>query len=122
MAVLTEPRGKPARTHYAVEQRMGLRAARLQCRLETGRTHQIRVHCTHIGHPLVGDPLYGRVSATRLDGLGPESADFVKQFPRQALHAGVIGFDHPVSGQTMRMESELPRDIKLLIDNIKTQS
>ncbi len=118
MAVLAEPRGKPARTHYAVEKRMGLRAALVQCRLETGRTHQIRVHCAHIGHPLVGDPLYGRVSAARLDGLGPDSADFVKRFPRQALHASVIGFDHPASGKAVRIESDLPNDIKMLIGKL----
>lgn len=119
MTVLEEMRGKPARTHYMVTQRFGLRASMITCRLETGRTHQIRVHCTHISHPLIGDPLYGRLTAARLDGLDPISTDFVRQFPRQALHASVIGFEHPDSGKNIRIESDLPRDIKRLIKNLK---
>ena len=115
MAVVTAPRGKSARTGYAVEKRLGLRATLVACRLATGRTHQIRVHCTHIGHPLVGDPLYGRVSAARVDSLDPAAATFVKRFPRQALHASVIGFDHPINGEKVRIEIDLPNDIKELI-------
>ena len=119
MAVVEETRGKPARTHYEVEQRFGLRAALIACRLETGRTHQIRVHCTHVGHPLVGDPLYGRISAARLYGLGRGSAEFVRRFPRQALHASVIGFDHPKSGERIRIESKIPNDIIELTENFQ---
>ena len=116
MAVLAEPRGKPARTYYKVKRQFGLRAVLIECRLETGRTHQIRVHCTHIGHPLIGDPLYGRTSAARLDGLDPDTTQLVKNFPRQALHASVIGFDHPTSGEKIVIESDLPHDINRLID------
>jgi 23S rRNA pseudouridine1911/1915/1917 synthase len=119
MAVQEERRGKAARTHYKVTQRLGLRASLITCRLETGRTHQIRVHCTYIGHPLIGDPLYGRLSAARLDGLDPDSASFIRQFPRQALHASVIGFVHPKNGNSIRVESNLPIDINKLIGNLK---
>ena len=115
MAVIGEPRGKSARTHYNVERRFSLRAALITCRLETGRTHQIRVHCSHLGHPMIGDPLYGRLRVARLAGLEPNSAEFVRQFPRQALHACVIGFKHPRNGEKIRIESDLPIDIKLLI-------
>jgi 23S rRNA pseudouridine1911/1915/1917 synthase len=118
MAVVDDNQGKPARTHYTVVQRFGVRATLIECRLETGRTHQIRVHCTHIRHPLIGDPQYGRTSAARLDGLTPQSATFVRQFPRQALHASVIGFDHPTTGERIRIESELPNDINELITNL----
>lgn len=118
MAVVSDNQGKPARTHYTVVQRFGIRAALVECRLETGRTHQIRVHCTHIRHPLIGDPQYGRTSAARLDGLTPQSAAFIRQFPRQALHASVIGFDHPSSGERLRIECELPNDINELITNL----
>jgi 23S rRNA pseudouridine1911/1915/1917 synthase len=118
MAVVADNQGKQARTHYTVIQRLGIRASVIECRLETGRTHQIRVHCTHIRHPLIGDPQYGRTSAARLDGLSPPSATFVRQFPRQALHASVIGFDHPSSGERIRIENELPNDINELITNL----
>ncbi len=109
-------RGKPARTHYRTERRLGLRAALIECRLETGRTHQIRVHCAHIGHSVIGDPNYGRRDATRLKGLTPDAAAFVRAFPRQALHASVIGFDHPIDGRKIYIESEIPNDINSLID------
>lgn len=122
MAVVAAPRGKTASTGYTVEKRMGLRAALVACRLATGRTHQIRVHCTHIGHPLVGDPLYGRVSAARVDGLNAAAATFVKRFPRQALHASVIGFDHPVRNEKVRIETDLPNDMKELISVLALES
>ena len=118
MAVVGESRGKPARTQYNVEQRFSLRAALIACRLETGRTHQIRVHCSHSGHPIIGDPLYGRLRVARLDGLEPNSAEFVRQFPRQALHACVIGFEHPRNGESVLIESDLPIDIQLLIKSL----
>lgn len=118
MAVVPAPRGKSARTHYTVRRQLGLRGTLLECRLATGRTHQIRVHCTHIGHPLVGDPLYGRLSAARLDGLSPKSAEFVRRFPRQALHASVIGFAHPSHEKRVSIESELPKDIRDLITKL----
>ena len=99
-------RGKPARTRYRVLERYG-RAALVECRLETGRTHQIRVHFQHIRYPLVGDTVYRR--GTR-HGIS---------FPRQALHATELSLVHPVSGQQMTWRSPLPRDMKRLVDELR---
>jgi 23S rRNA pseudouridine1911/1915/1917 synthase len=100
--------GKEAVTHYHVERALGLRASLVECRLATGRTHQIRVHLTHVGHPLIGDQTYGR---SRASGL-PEAA---RAFPRQALHAALIGFNHPVSSDYLEFASPLPADMTALI-------
>jgi 23S rRNA pseudouridine1911/1915/1917 synthase len=99
-------RGKPARTTYLVLERFG-RAALVECRLETGRTHQIRVHFQHIRHPLVGDTVYRR--GTR-HGI---------EFPRQALHAAQLSLRHPASGEQMTWRSPLPRDFKRLLDELR---
>ena len=99
-------RGKPARTTYRVLERFG-RAALVECRLETGRTHQIRVHFQHIRHPLVGDTVYRR--GTR-HGIA---------FTRQALHAAELSLRHPASGETMSWRSPLPRDFKRLVDELR---
>lgn len=93
--------GKPARTHYKVIEAFGTTASLIECRLETGRTHQIRVHMAHIGHPLVGDPVYGRPRTIPGLTLG---------ISRQALHAAVLGFHHPGTDKPMRFESVLPED------------
>ncbi len=122
MAVVRAGSGKPAITHFSVDRRLGLSACALQCRLETGRTHQIRVHCAHIGHSVIGDPLYGGRNPGRRSRLSPESAAIVRRFDRQALHAHVIGFNHPVSGEKIRMVSELPPDIMTLIDALLGRS
>ena len=111
MAVLPKDssRGKHAVTRYELQKKMD-GCALIECRLETGRTHQVRVHLASIGHPLVGDPLYGRAnSAVRpvLQRLG---------FKRQALHAAVLGFVHPVTSDRLRFTSDLPADMKELID------
>jgi 23S rRNA pseudouridine1911/1915/1917 synthase len=99
-------RGKPARTAYRVVERFG-HAALVECRLETGRTHQIRVHLQHIRHPLVGDPVYRR--GTR-HGL---------PFARQALHAGELTLTHPRTGKVMTWRAPLPRDMKRLLDALR---
>ncbi|HYR35881.1 MAG TPA: RluA family pseudouridine synthase [Burkholderiales bacterium] len=99
-------RGKPALTTYRVLERFG-RAALVECRLETGRTHQIRVHFQHIRHPLIGDTVYRR--GTR-HGLS---------FPRQALHAAELTLRHPSSGEQMTWRSPLPRDFKRLVDELR---
>src|SRR2546422_5869066 len=99
-------RGKPARTSYRVLERFG-RAALVECRLETGRTHQIRVHFQHIRHPLVGDVVYRR--GTR-HGFA---------FPRQALHAAELSLRHPRDGKLMTWRSPLPRDLKRLLDKLR---
>jgi len=93
--------GKPARTHYKVIEAFGVTASLIECRLETGRTHQIRVHMAHIGHPLIGDPVYGRPRTIPGLTLG---------ISRQALHAAVLGFQHPATHKQLRFESALPKD------------
>lgn len=96
--------GKPARTHYRVIERFGT-ATLLECRLDTGRTHQIRVHLASLGHPLVGDPAYGRKSGI--------------DFPRQALHAARLALEHPVTGRTVTWTSPLPADLRDLIARLR---
>ncbi|HYD25411.1 MAG TPA: RluA family pseudouridine synthase [Croceibacterium sp.] len=111
MAVLRadSARGKRAVTHYKLLRELD-GCALVECRLETGRTHQVRVHLSSIGHALLGDPLYGRPN--------PRVRDVLKRlnFHRQALHAAVLGFDHPVTGGKLRFASDLPCDMKELID------
>ena len=90
--------------------------ALVECRLETGRTHQIRVHMAHLGHPLIGDKEYGAHFNTKANVLAEPARSAVKAFPRQALHAAVLGFEHPVTGEEMRFEAPLPPDISGLIE------
>ena len=111
MAVLDKnsSRGKHAVTHYKLLKKLKS-ASLIECRLETGRTHQVRVHCASIGHALLGDPVYGRTPAELrkiLKDLG---------FERQALHAASLGFEHPVTGKWLEFGSELPEDMQELID------
>ena len=111
MAVLpdTSSRGKHAVTHYETL-RLLTHCALIECRLETGRTHQVRVHCASIGHALLGDPVYGRTPKP-LRGLLDEL-----HFERQALHAARLGFRHPISGETLDFRAETPADMRELID------
>ena len=102
-------RGKHAVTHYEVKQRLR-GCALVECRLETGRTHQIRVHLASIGHALLGDPVYGRIPKA----LRPLLAEL--RFARQALHAAELGFLHPATGETVRFQAEMPADMRELID------
>ena len=106
ISVVEAPRGRHAITHYRVVQPL-TKSALVECRLETGRTHQVRVHMAHIGHPLVGDPVYGQ---GRL-------ADICKRlgFHRQALHAARLEFEHPISGEILQFESPTPDDIQQLL-------
>jgi 23S rRNA pseudouridine1911/1915/1917 synthase len=106
--------GKFAKTHYRIQQRF-LRQTWIKCRLETGRTHQIRVHMAHIKYPLVGDPLYGRRRAP-VQGLNQAQQDALNQFPRQALHAAYLEVIHPRTQEKMRWEAPLPQDMQDLID------
>lgn len=111
MAVLPDDshRGKHAVTHYRTLRRLG-RASLIELRLETGRTHQVRVHCASIGHPLLGDPVYGRTSKTMRELLGR------LDFHRQALHAAELGFTHPVTSERLHFRAEVPADMRELID------
>ncbi|RYD29626.1 MAG: RNA pseudouridine synthase, partial [Sphingomonadales bacterium] len=86
----------------------------VECRLETGRTHQIRVHMAHIGHPLIGDETYGGGFMTKVNKLEPSERVVVEQFGRQALHAFQLGFEHPVTGEPMLFESDIPSDMRNL--------
>jgi 23S rRNA pseudouridine1911/1915/1917 synthase len=109
MAVVEGNRGKRAVTHYRTVETLR-DAALLECRLETGRTHQVRVHMAAIGHPLLGDPVYGRTRASHQEALKRLS------FRRQALHAAGLGFVHPVSKENLSFESALPSDILELFE------
>ncbi len=106
MAVVAK--GKPARTHVEIIERFGT-ATLVRCRLETGRTHQIRVHLAAIGHPLVGDPAYG----------GRRSPAGVPAFARQALHATRLALVHPATGRSMRFDAPAPADLAALIESLR---
>lgn len=113
--------GKEARTRYRVVERFGDPArpfaSLIECRLETGRTHQIRVHLTHLGHPLLGDPTYGRARSAPRGRNDAEIAAYAAagNFPRQALHAWLLGFHHPVLDQTLRFVRPEPPDMSALL-------
>ena len=123
-----DPSGREAVTHFRRRAGYGVGRAKLEgdavaslieCRLETGRTHQIRVHMSHVGHPLIGDQTYGRPG---LSGLRPEDAPadaalrVVSRFKRQALHAATLGFEHPVTGEALSFETPPPGDFAALTE------
>ena len=118
MAVVAAGRGKPAVTRYRVERTFAGRAALLECRLMTGRTHQIRVHLSHGGHPLIGDFVYGTRAGRAVARAGSAGAT-ISAFPRQALHARRLGFVHPATGESLRFESPLPADLGRLLENLE---
>jgi 23S rRNA pseudouridine1911/1915/1917 synthase len=112
-AVVAEGAGKDAVTHYRVRERFRAHTL-VECRLETGRTHQIRVHMAYAKHPLVGDPLYGG-SFKLPKAATPELSDALRNFGRQALHAERLVFRHPVSGEEVAVQSPLPDDLQRLL-------
>lgn len=115
------PNGREALTHwqllesYPGPDRKAV-ASLLECRLETGRTHQIRVHLAHIGHPLLGDETYGTGFKTKAALLPPAARTALEALGRQALHAYLLGFEHPLSGESLEFRSELPADLARLRD------
>lgn len=124
------PAARRAITHYRALETFGYkdRATRLpaatltECRLETGRTHQIRVHMAHIGAPLIGDPVYGRHPGITAWGAGQgydRAILTARAFARQALHAAVLGFVHPITGETLRFEAPFPEDMAELIEALR---
>lgn len=123
MAVFADPNvGKPAVTHYKVLERFGY-VTLVSCILETGRTHQIRVHMKHIGHTLFNDERYGGnliLKGTTFAKYKQFVENCFKMMPRQALHAKTLGFTHPVTGEMMRFDTELPDDMKALIEKWRT--
>ncbi len=117
---------KQAKTHYLVLERLaavenGKEAlvSLVECRLETGRTHQIRVHLAHLGNPLLGDPEYGRQFANRGVRLPEAAQPLYQKFKRQALHAHTLGFRHPSSGETLSFSADLPPDMQSLLTAIR---
>jgi len=113
MSVNAGGSGKEARTRYRVIERFSA-ATLLECSLDTGRTHQIRVHMQSLGHPLVGDPVY-RAGRPRTQASGEDAQAAIADFPRQALHAARLAFIHPDSGAAMAFESPLPADFAALL-------
>jgi 23S rRNA pseudouridine1911/1915/1917 synthase len=117
--------GKEARTRYRVVEKFGDGArpfaSLIECRLETGRTHQIRVHLTHLGHPLIGDPSYGKARQPPRPKTPAEEVAFTvaATFPRQALHAYILGFQHPSLHKTLRFERPEPADMIGLINALR---
>jgi len=118
MAVLGPGRGRPALTRYRVERSFKTLAALFDCRLTTGRTHQIRVHLAHMGHPLIGDSDYG-VRAGRLVSRGGPAGAAITAFPRQALHARRLGFTHPIENRFLEFDSPLPADLSGLLQSLE---
>jgi 23S rRNA pseudouridine1911/1915/1917 synthase len=118
MTVVREGRGKSAITHYRVERSFHSRAALIECRLATGRTHQIRVHLAHRGHPLIGDPVYGTRAGRSVARSGEVGAQ-ITAFPRQALHARLLGFEHPAGCGRLNFSSPLPADLRQLVANLE---
>ena len=122
-AVLFEG-GRHAVTRVRVAQRFGKPAAvaRIDCWLETGRTHQIRVHLAHTGHGLIGDPVYGGKRRIARKVMGEDASEAIGKFPRQALHASILGFTHPKSGEKLRFKAPLPDDFDALLGKLENTS
>jgi 23S rRNA pseudouridine1911/1915/1917 synthase len=110
---------REAVTHYEVLEAFGP-ASLVQCELETGRTHQIRVHMAHIGHPLLGDATYGSGFASSLSKLAKPTQFALKELHRQALHATLLGFEHPINFKKLRFESALPADFQALLSALQS--
>ena len=119
-AVVKEGQGRDAVTHYRVRERFRAHTV-VECRLETGRTHQIRVHMMHAKHPLIGDPLYGG-SFKLPKAATPELAEALRGFKRQALHAEKLEFAHPVDGRIISTQADIPADMQALIGALRADT
>ena len=117
MAIL-QGKGKHAVTHYKTLKNFGGAASLIQCNLETGRTHQIRVHMSSIGCNLIGDQVYSKAKKSSLRFVSDDVKNYVNGFPRQALHAASLGFIHPVTAEKLQFSSNLPADIQELLDKL----
>lgn len=117
MAVVTRG-GKTALTHYRTQRAYGAAVSLLECRLATGRTHQIRVHLSHGGHAVVGDPVYLRRVPAASRSLPEPARRLLLDFPRQALHAETLGFRHPRSQAMLRFQAPIPADFQALLDEL----
>jgi 23S rRNA pseudouridine1911/1915/1917 synthase len=122
MAVSTRTDAKEAITHYEVVERFGDLATLVRCNLETGRTHQIRVHMAHIGHPLLGDNVYGGGFKSSLAKLSDAAKQAVNALKGQALHATILGFEHPKTGKPLHFEAPLPEAMSQLHHELRLQS
>jgi 23S rRNA pseudouridine1911/1915/1917 synthase len=111
--------GRDAVTHYRVIKRFSAHT-HVRVQLETGRTHQIRVHLAHAGYPIVGDKVYGG-RLTLPKGASEALRQFLREFPRQALHAARLQFDHPVTGKAVECVSPLPADLRGLLDRLAAE-
>jgi len=119
MAVRREG-GKKALTRYRVRRAFGTAASLVECRLATGRTHQIRVHMAYKGHPVIGDALYGGgLTPARRRAVGPAAAELIGALGRQALHAATLGFEHPSGSGRVRFEIDLPCDLSELVSSLE---
>ncbi|GLS30548.1 23S rRNA pseudouridine1911/1915/1917 synthase [Mesorhizobium albiziae] len=126
-AVVPETRddARHAITHFTVLEKFAegrtdtVQAALVECRLETGRTHQIRVHMAHIGHPVIGDPDYGQAFRTKANRLPEPLKDKVKSFSRQALHAGLLAFRHPATHIELKFEAPMPGDMEEIVGGFR---
>jgi 23S rRNA pseudouridine1911/1915/1917 synthase len=121
MAVSRNAAARQAVTHYEVLEALGrpALASLIRCTLETGRTHQIRVHMAHIGHPLLGDDVYGSGFRSSVHKLSPAAREALNSLNRQALHATTLGFEHPVSGKPLHFESPAPADLDRLLSALR---
>ena len=118
MAVVSAARGREAVTHWRLEEPLGP-ASLVACRLETGRTHQIRVHLAHIGHPLLGDSVYGAGFKTKASQLSAGARLALEALGRQALHAATLGFEHPITGEALSFVSSPPDDFTRLVNALR---
>ncbi|MCF6322612.1 MAG: RluA family pseudouridine synthase [Rhizobiaceae bacterium] len=117
------PDARHAVTHYTVVRHLDgagegeTNVSLVECVLETGRTHQIRVHMAHLGHPLLGDQDYGKHYQTKANVLAPKTKAALLKLKRQALHAKLLGFEHPATGEHLLFEAPLPKDLVVVLES-----